>query len=413
MAESVNATTAKRISNFAMQIYSSANISTWCFNYTSRNFFASTAPNESEFLPYIKESNALAYAIEHSKTSTPLLFNDNTGLMWLSQLAEFPKEESHTVLFMLGPISLTPLTDSFLQSRCIKNNYSVKTSLCLQRAITEIPILSSSMIEQYGRMLHSSITGNVINEKLSLISSDLISNDSIKKHEQDHIYQTSYSIEQQIVLAVKEGNINFWDTFINANKNSYSDFLSYDISDPIRQMRNYVIVLTALCSRAAIEAGVSINVSKSMEAHYISEIEKIDNIRELTALNQSMFEFYCKQVQSLSKSGHVSPLIQDCCSYIKQHFLEKINLQEISKEVGYSPSYISRKFSAEMGQSISEYLNDLKLNHAKQLLINTDMHLDEISTILQYNNRSYFSHLFKDKFKMSPSEFRQNIFKKL
>ncbi|MBR1573006.1 MAG: helix-turn-helix transcriptional regulator [Lachnospiraceae bacterium] len=413
MAESKNAIKAKRISNFAMQIYSSANISTWCFNYENNKFFSSTAPFESDFLPYIEESQALAYAIKHSKTTAPLLFNDQSGLIWISQLAEFPKKKIRTVVFMLGPITIAPISDSYLQNCCIRNNYSVKTSLCLQRAITEIPVLSTIMIDQYSRMLHSSITGNIINDKTPLINNNSILTDNLKNQEQSHIYQTSYSIEQQIILAVKEGNENFWETFIEANKNSYAEYMSYDIADPIRQMKNYVIIITALCSRAAIEAGVSINVCRAEEARYISEVERIDNISDLSALNQSMFLFYCRQVQSLNQLGLVSPLIQDCCNYIKQHLLEKINLQEIAKNIGYSPSYISRKFSAEMGQSISEYINDLKLNHGKQLLINTDMHLDEISDILHYNNRSYFSHLFKEKFQMSPSDFRQNIFNKL
>ncbi|MCR5354578.1 MAG: AraC family transcriptional regulator, partial [Lachnospiraceae bacterium] len=382
MAESVNATTAKRISNFAMQIYSSANLSTWCFNYSSKQLFASTSPFESELLPYIHESNALSHALENSTHDSPILFNDNSGLIWISQLAKFPRKQAHTVLFLVGPISLTPLNETYLHNCCIKNNYTVKTSLALQRSITEIPVLSASMIDQYGRMMHSSISGNIINDKFSLLDKNTTPVSASQNNESSYIYQLSYSIEQQIVLAVKEGNINFWETFLAANKNSYGEYLSYEIADPIRQLRNYVIVLTALCSRAAIESGVSVNVCKSTEAYYISEVEKMDNISELTSLNQSMFTFYCKEVQSLSQSGHVSSLIQDCCNYIKQHFLEKINLQEISKEIGYSPSYISRKFSAEMGQSISEYINDLKLNHGKQLLISTDMHLDEISDIL-------------------------------
>lgn len=93
--------------------------------------------------------------------------------------------------------------------------------------------------------------------------------------------------------------------------------------------------------------------------------------------------------------------------YVGQNFMHSIRLKEISAELGYTQSYLSSLFTQTLGIPFSKYLQNIRLAHACDLLINTRKSVDEISEACGYNDVKFFRRLFKNKLKMSPSEFRK------
>ena len=103
-----------------------------------------------------------------------------------------------------------------------------------------------------------------------------------------------------------------------------------------------------------------------------------------------------------------NPLLQDVFELIEDRISEVINLDSIAKEVHVNKSYLSQMFKTNTGYTFSEYVNNRKINRARELLISTDKTIGEICEECGYKNSTYFSSLFSKKTGFSPTSFRKN-----
>lgn len=106
---------------------------------------------------------------------------------------------------------------------------------------------------------------------------------------------------------------------------------------------------------------------------------------------------------------HVSQrktLTQNIVDYLKENMDKQITLEDISGSFSYSLSSIKRIFKEETGSSIVSYLNQLRMQKAKELLRETDQSISQIAAALGFSNVYYFSVAFKKKWGISPSGFR-------
>lgn len=102
--------------------------------------------------------------------------------------------------------------------------------------------------------------------------------------------------------------------------------------------------------------------------------------------------------------------MQKTMDYISTHFSEDITLEDLAEVSHLNPAYLSKKFKDVNGIGFKEYLNTLRIHHAEELLINTDLSVLEIALMCGYDSSNYFGDIFK-KFKgMSPSQYRKNIY---
>ena len=90
----------------------------------------------------------------------------------------------------------------------------------------------------------------------------------------------------------------------------------------------------------------------------------------------------------------------------KTYMLDEISLNTIAAEVGMSPSYFSSIFSKEMGKTFVEYLTEIRMDRAKELLMCSSMKTSEIGYEVGYKDPHYFSYIFKKTQNCTPKEFR-------
>ncbi len=101
--------------------------------------------------------------------------------------------------------------------------------------------------------------------------------------------------------------------------------------------------------------------------------------------------------------------LQTVKSYIGQHYNEELRLAELASIQSMSPETFSRFFRQQTGQCVSRYINEVRLQHCRQLLCETDMAVKEIAYSCGFNTLSFFNRSFLRQYGCTPTECRERV----
>ena len=125
------------------------------------------------------------------------------------------------------------------------------------------------------------------------------------------------------------------------------------------------------------------------------------------AADSEVFRFLCLLCNSGFNTDHQSSLIENAKAYIDNNFSKPITLAETAEYLKISQSHLSREFVKHTGEQPIHYLTKIRLERATQMLISTNIRLNEISRLCGFSDSNYFSKVFKKYIKISPGEFRK------
>lgn len=95
--------------------------------------------------------------------------------------------------------------------------------------------------------------------------------------------------------------------------------------------------------------------------------------------------------------------------YIKENVQRKISVKQVSAYLGMNPKKVQAGIRFLYGYSLGQFISNIRLDRAKELLDSTDMSISEICYSVGYNSRSFFSKLFLDRFGKLPSDYRKSF----
>lgn len=98
--------------------------------------------------------------------------------------------------------------------------------------------------------------------------------------------------------------------------------------------------------------------------------------------------------------------VTKACDFIKDNYSKELTLDKIASEINYSKSYFCYLFKAVTGKNYVEYLNEIRILHAKELLRNTDKNITDISFEVGYKTIANFNKYFKQITGITPSKYR-------
>lgn len=110
------------------------------------------------------------------------------------------------------------------------------------------------------------------------------------------------------------------------------------------------------------------------------------------------------------RKRYTNTMVAQSLNYMNENFQDAdLSLQTVSKHLSLSPTYFSAVFKKETGQSFIEALTEMKMNHAKKLVLTTSHKMFEIAQASGYNDQHYFSYSFKKYFGISPTQMRREL----
>jgi two-component system response regulator YesN len=95
-------------------------------------------------------------------------------------------------------------------------------------------------------------------------------------------------------------------------------------------------------------------------------------------------------------------------TYIADHLNDDLSLDELGRIVHLHPVYLSKLYKQETGENLSNYISIKRLEKASRLLIDSNLHVVDISHLVGYKKPQYFIKLFKDQYGITPQQYRKN-----
>ena len=175
----------------------------------------------------------------------------------------------------------------------------------------------------------------------------------------------------------------------------------------LEDMRIKILELVMGVEKKAFFAG-TVKYAISCRRNYIHEIQEYTDIEGMKKWFLGKTSEICSNMESAREKEAVS-IIEKAKSYIRDNYKKDISLDEVSREVDISPYYFSKLFKQETGGNFIEYLTEVRLRNARELLKDSGLSIKEICAESGYSDPNYFSRIFKKYEGVTPSEFREKL----
>lgn len=185
------------------------------------------------------------------------------------------------------------------------------------------------------------------------------------------------------------------------------DLMIVDIEMP--EMNGLKLIRTA--REAGCQAKV-IMLTGYSDYEYMRDALKLDifdyvlKINGLKAVRESVLEAVA-EIKENEEVEHNISAVEILKEYIPDHLQENLSLTSLSSLVYLNPSYLSRVFRQETGQRLMDYIQNVRLNKACELLATSNMQIQEIAREVGLENASYFNVAFRKKLGVSPAQWKK------
>jgi two-component system response regulator YesN len=206
------------------------------------------------------------------------------------------------------------------------------------------------------------------------------------------------AVEDYLKCGVKEDFDDFFDAFIRPLGETV--FRSYIV-------KNYILMDIVLTT-ARFVSGLGGDIDQVVPglSHVETTLTHIKTIEQIREQVQKILVSALVFRDSRTYSQHAG-IIQQAKEYIDRHYMEPtMSLNEVAAHVNHSPSHFSAVFSQETCTTFKEYLTEIRIKKAKELLRTTSLKSFEISCQVGYSDPHYFSYVFRKNTGLSPTEFR-------
>lgn len=236
---------------------------------------------------------------------------------------------------------------------------------------------------------------NITNEKVDL---------TVSHNLQYNIVHHDRLFEKKLLSIIREGRVENLKELSAIKEEEAASILSK--SSYLRSNKNHIITLITLVSRAAIDGGLHEEIAFSLHDNFIQQVEELNRLDEIRSLAGDALYTFAEKVKEI-KDEQYSKTITTCKDYIYKHIYEEINHNDIANKVELSPKYLSFLFKKEVGMTVSEYIQQTKIDEVKKLLACSNTPISDICSLLNFYDQSYFTKVFKKLVGITPKQFRE------
>lgn len=175
----------------------------------------------------------------------------------------------------------------------------------------------------------------------------------------------------------------------------------------LEEIKARVLELLVLISRASIDAGADVQEIFGFNNEYLQKIESFQSIDELSVWLTGIMHRFIDYTFDFSRIKHIDAVYKTM-EYVRANYDKKLSLDEIAKNAFLSKAYLSSIFKEEIGESLTNYINRVRIEKSRVLLLDKEISLIDIANLCGFEDQSYFTRVFKKIVGISPKKYRDS-----
>jgi len=216
--------------------------------------------------------------------------------------------------------------------------------------------------------------------------------------------ETRYEYSIALTEAVRQGNLSLALHMVsNFDPGKQAQVRN---ANPLRNAQNYCIVMNTQLRHALEKSGIHPYQLDKLSSDIGMQIEQLTSTRQLPDFFRQTLQKYCRLVQEHTYP-ELKPLTHLAVIYIKEHLADNLTVKETANALTVNANYLSTLFHKDMGITFIDFVNRERATQAAALLKHTDLQIQQIASLVGYNNTSYFAKQFSRFYGISPSQYRQ------
>lgn len=207
-------------------------------------------------------------------------------------------------------------------------------------------------------------------------------------------------LEKKLFAEIEDGEMNN----AVASARSFFEWMEESHSN-IMDIRLKILEFALWAEHIAYEKG-GMTYQLNSRADYLPQIMEMSDLTQLRKWFVDKVMQACQNILSkrTEKSNSIIGLAKD---YIRNNYNKDISLDDVSRAVNISPYYFSKIFKENTGENFIEYLTNIRIDKAKELLGTTEYSMKEICSMVGYSDPNYFSRSFKKNVGVTPTEYKE------
>lgn len=216
-------------------------------------------------------------------------------------------------------------------------------------------------------------------------------------------YEDDYPshIEKQLFEALEKGDVD--QTVASAN--SFFDWMTAAHADGIMDIRLKCLEFILWAEHIAYEKGGMTYQFKSRN-DYLTTVMNLSDYEQMKHWFVEKMSEACRNITRYREESSTN-VVDIAKEYIKNNYSKALSLDEVSYYVNISPYYFSKLFKERTGENFIEYLTNIRIEKAKELLSNSEYSMKEICVMVGYSDPNYFSRSFKKNVGVTPTEYKE------
>lgn len=202
--------------------------------------------------------------------------------------------------------------------------------------------------------------------------------------------------------------VNYLQSF---NRKKVAETL-YELEQYLYNVKNDISEVKLFLTDLYLQIKEKINYSYAMAKIPFPSNSAIIELIEKQYYLYEIIRFFSEQFEMITNSiGNPSrdTVLDDILYYIDHNYKTNIKLETIAPLFGYNSAYLGKIFTKSTGENFNSYVDHMRIEHSKELLLENRLKVYEIAEQVGYKNVDYFHKKFKKYVGMSPAEYRKNI----
>lgn len=326
-----------------------------------------------------------------------------------------PERDKPSIL-ILGPYTNELITKNSINKRTVESVLPPHISTQLEKYYNSVPYFPNddtvlALVNCFGELVFKGLENfKIIHKHMEKeIEIPVFPPNSHTTKENEpfmaiQLLERRYAKENELIDAVSKG-LSHKAEMIFTNITPESS-LEVRNTDTLRNTKNYLIILNTLLRKGAEQGKVHPVHIDAVSSEFALKIESKQSVAECGELLKYMVKKYCRLVNKHSQRNY-SLLIQKVITQIESDISSDLALNTLAKMFGVNPSYLSTLFKKETGSTLTDYVNKMRIDRAKELLVSTNIQIQNIAQRCGMLDVNYFTKTFKKYTDLTPKKYRE------